>query len=317
MKTRFLRLAAMIPVLTAPAYANINSIGLSGGVLGDRIALTTINVQRGAEAISYNYSDLLVPTLDAINVPNPGSSRTVLLYADPLDLNRDQALSDPFINTGLFSPGSGSGSFLVPGDEFVMLGFDTPVVNEEGPDLVAFSIGFQFSSSFSDIRPFYISVDGGSTSFLVNRAADFRGSGIDINPYYAFQDGITAPSQLVTKTPSITGNLGNPPSAIPIPIVWALDLSEFGVVDGASIDTVYLHDAAGDSRNFYPTIFVGLPSDSVDSDGDGVDDADDVCPNNEPGLAVDCEGRPRLDLNGDCLVNGADIQQMVEQLLGP
>ena len=55
---------------------------------------------------------------------------------------------------------------------------------------------------------------------------------------------------------------------------------------------------------------------NYDSDGDGVPDWVDACPNNPPGLAVDSTGRPLRDCNGDCLVNGADIQCIVNELLG-
>ena len=52
-----------------------------------------------------------------------------------------------------------------------------------------------------------------------------------------------------------------------------------------------------------------------DDDDDGVLDVDDVCPMNTPGLLVDFEGRPRMDLNNDCNVDGLDIPIAVQQLL--
>jgi len=56
----------------------------------------------------------------------------------------------------------------------------------------------------------------------------------------------------------------------------------------------------------------------IDSDGDGVDEGLDVCPHSTPGLTVDASGRPRADWNGDCLVDGLDIQLFAnEALLGP
>jgi len=53
-----------------------------------------------------------------------------------------------------------------------------------------------------------------------------------------------------------------------------------------------------------------------DDDNDGVPDVNDVCPCNRTGLAVDCQGRPRFDANGDCEMNGEDIQPIVDTLLG-
>ena len=52
-----------------------------------------------------------------------------------------------------------------------------------------------------------------------------------------------------------------------------------------------------------------------DDDNDGVLDVDDVCPMNTLGLLVDIEGRPRMDLNGDCAVVGLDIPIAVDQLV--
>jgi hypothetical protein len=51
-----------------------------------------------------------------------------------------------------------------------------------------------------------------------------------------------------------------------------------------------------------------------DIDGDGVPNASDVCPST-PGCDVMTDGRPRLDLNNDCNVDGLDMQLIVQQLL--
>jgi hypothetical protein len=46
---------------------------------------------------------------------------------------------------------------------------------------------------------------------------------------------------------------------------------------------------------------------AADSDGDGVDDAVDVCCNTPPGIPVDAQGRPVGDIDGDCDVDLADF----------
>ncbi len=76
-------------------------------------------------------------------------------------------------------------------------------------------------------------------------------------------------------------------------------------------------DATG--SNIYVTNFVfgSVFKINFDADGDGVLDAVDVCPNNMPGLPVDGDGRPLRDCNGDCLIDGADIQCIVEEMLDP
>ncbi|HKQ50398.1 MAG TPA: thrombospondin type 3 repeat-containing protein [Phycisphaerae bacterium] len=52
-----------------------------------------------------------------------------------------------------------------------------------------------------------------------------------------------------------------------------------------------------------------------DTDGDGVPNVSDACPNNAPGLPADCTGRPLRDCNGDCSVDGADLQCIVDEML--
>ena len=51
-----------------------------------------------------------------------------------------------------------------------------------------------------------------------------------------------------------------------------------------------------------------------DIDGDGVLNASDACPQT-PNCDVMADGRPRLDLNDDCNVDGLDIQLVVQQML--
>ncbi len=53
----------------------------------------------------------------------------------------------------------------------------------------------------------------------------------------------------------------------------------------------------------------------TDDDNDGVADVNDVCPCSKPGLPVACDGRPLRDCNGDCQVDGADLQCIVNELL--
>lgn len=53
-----------------------------------------------------------------------------------------------------------------------------------------------------------------------------------------------------------------------------------------------------------------------DIDGDGIANEMDACPMNRPGLPVSCDGRPLGDCNGDCNVDGMDMQCMIEELLG-
>lgn len=251
----------MVCALTLAAVAS-RSLGTINGVVysnggGSRIALNFIDVQRGASNYSYSFANLLSPTLDAVSLSSTGSS-AILLYADPLDSNRDKALSDAFINTGFLDPGQGSGSFTGLNAKYIKLKFGTPVKNDVGPDLVVFGIGWQYDSGPNTSSASYISFDG-TTAYSVNRNADFQLPQIPNTPYYAYNGGVSTPNELVTKTPQLVGYLGNPPTAIPRPVVHALDLSNYGVAAGAAIDTMYLQDATSGS-NLYPTLIAGLPA---------------------------------------------------------
>jgi hypothetical protein len=63
-------------------------------------------------------------------------------------------------------------------------------------------------------------------------------------------------------------------------------------------------------------VFTGFGPPVIDSDGDGVPDGYDICPDTAPGLPVDCAGRPLRDCNGDCRVDGEDLQFIIAELLG-
>jgi len=59
------------------------------------------------------------------------------------------------------------------------------------------------------------------------------------------------------------------------------------------------------------------PAWAVDTDGDGVDDATDVCDNTPPGIAVDGQGRPRGDIDRDCDVDLDDVALLQGNMTGP
>jgi len=56
---------------------------------------------------------------------------------------------------------------------------------------------------------------------------------------------------------------------------------------------------------------------AVDADGDGVDDAVDVCCETPPGVEVDAVGRPVADIDGDCDVDLNDFSNLQNNTTGP
>ncbi|MFH0981740.1 MAG: SUMF1/EgtB/PvdO family nonheme iron enzyme [Planctomycetota bacterium] len=59
------------------------------------------------------------------------------------------------------------------------------------------------------------------------------------------------------------------------------------------------------------------PAPAGDIDGDGVDDALDVCNNTPPGTAVDAEGRPLGDIDRDCETDLEDYALFQQGMTGP
>ncbi len=60
-----------------------------------------------------------------------------------------------------------------------------------------------------------------------------------------------------------------------------------------------------------------VPVRGADTDGDGVDDALDVCNNTPAGVMVDAQGRPLGDLDNDCDADAADYGMFAACLNGP
>ncbi len=60
----------------------------------------------------------------------------------------------------------------------------------------------------------------------------------------------------------------------------------------------------------------GIPDDcDSDIDNDGVLNSIDLCDYTPLGMMVDGDGRPRGDMNDDCLLDGADVKVFIIQLL--
>lgn len=228
-----------------------------GGSFGDKVGLAGVNVQRGGDFYGYTYEDMIGVTLSGINVPS-ATSRTVLLYADPLDSNRDQTMNDQFVNTGLYRPGDGPGDFSA-GAEYFKLDFEHPVKNDTGPDLLVTSIAFDFSSgSQSHPTDYFVSFDGSNSSLVTSSAPEFRLSGVDSIPYYSYQGGVTSPSDLAGPV-SHTGGLGNS-TATATPTIQSLDLANLGIAPGATVSSIWIQDSSLNGNGFYPTMVLGLPA---------------------------------------------------------
>jgi len=86
-----------------------------------------------------------------------------------------------------------------------------------------------------------------------------------------------------------------------------LAIVRFVMIDGIMAGNAFDLDAIGAIH------FV----DTCDSDGDGVDNALDVCPNTPMGTLVDTSGRPMGDLDGDCDTDLVDCALAAQGMTGP
>lgn len=64
-------------------------------------------------------------------------------------------------------------------------------------------------------------------------------------------------------------------------------------------------------------VAVNVSTAPLDSDGDGVNDEDDQCPNSAPGAIVDAVGRPKGDFDLDCDVDLDDFAVFQNNFTGP
>ncbi|QDV89215.1 hypothetical protein RAS2_02790 [Phycisphaerae bacterium RAS2] len=97
-----------------------------------------------------------------------------------------------------------------------------------------------------------------------------------------------------------------------------MSTDEFGVSVAFSNETALIgawrdnNPGAVDSGSAY---FFDFPT-ICDTDGDGIPDVIDACPNSPPGLPVAVDGRPLRDCNNDCNVDGLDVECIVAEILG-
>ena len=271
--TRLAVAAAVITFASATAEAQINSVTTTGSGQNDKIALDHINLFRGSTAFSYEFDDLILGHITAVNIPGP--SRTVILSADgyPPTGAPDGLVNDAFLNTGLHTPGLGDGSFL-PGDEYTEYTFNQPIVNDSGADLLLSFITFDFGSFESQPGPYWLTPNGGSPT-QINRAADIDLSPVDGIPQFRLlAGGPTQPSHFLATNAQSTGSLGTA-TAIPRPSLHIVDLTALGVAQGSSIESLRIwDDNLSNGNTIYTMLIAGFPTTQIAADFDGINGVD-------------------------------------------
>lgn len=99
-----------------------------------------------------------------------------------------------------------------------------------------------------------------------------------------------------------------------ISILVAMPL-ERGIAQAANLTPQVSKVAAGERTD--ESKIVDIRYGLVDADGDGVDDAVDVCQNTPPGIAVDVLGRPLGDIDQDCDTDLHDFELFRQGFTGP
>ncbi|HUN81536.1 MAG TPA: FG-GAP repeat protein [Phycisphaerae bacterium] len=149
---------------------------------------------------------------------------------------------------------------------------------------------------------FGISVAIDRDTVIIGAYTDDVPSGSNAGSVYVFTANIDTCSSPWTQQAKLTASDGAAGDEFGYAVAIAHDTAVVGVF---SDDTA----AGGEAGSMYVYTL------GCDSDGDGIVNSKDACPNNSPSLQVDGSGRPLLDCNHDCLVNAADIQCIVNVML--
>jgi hypothetical protein len=241
------------------AQGQIWFVNVSGTAQSDKVALETVGVYREGPGFAYEFEDLILGSVTAVNIP--GALRTVVASADgyPLSGAPDGLLNDQFLNTGLFTPGLGDGNFQA-GDEFVEYTFDQPVVNGPGSDVVLSFITFDFGDFESPPGPYWL-MPGGGTPTQIDRDADVDLTAVEIVPAFGFLDGgPTDPSDFLTTNVQQTSGLGNA-NATPRPSLHLIDLTELGIaLDETILSLRIWDDDFSNGNTIYVMTIAGFPA---------------------------------------------------------
>jgi hypothetical protein len=149
---------------------------------------------------------------------------------------------------------------------------------------------------------FGVSVAIDTDTIVVGAYTDDTPAGADAGSVYVFTRGNDVCAASWTQPAKLTASDG----AASDVFGYSVALWRDSVIVGAFSDDTAAGANAGSAYLF---------SLGCDSDGDGVINSLDACPDNAPGLPVDAAGRPLRDCNGDCLVNGADVQCIADEML--
>ncbi|HEX7009501.1 MAG TPA: PEP-CTERM sorting domain-containing protein [Phycisphaeraceae bacterium] len=246
----FLRAGQMAAVLAGLTWG-VNTAGAS--VLGITVndasngdyTLTSVTVDRGA-AGTFNYTPSQLIGVDLANVAATGSVLLVpSMESVPAAGTRASLLEDMRLNTGIINPFSTG----APADQAFQVNFLTPVVNSTGADIIVFEIGA------GDSTAFWVNGDRDNLRHNV-AAADFSAALLTEMPHtlYRHDGNVVGLDTLETSTSwsldnHFTGNV----------VAIGLDLSDFGIAEGASVTSLHWQTTSISSR-LDAVLVAGLPA---------------------------------------------------------
>lgn len=226
------------------------------------------------------------------------------------------------------------------GMTFSLLDGGSPIVVQRGNPIGpygAFASGYSTSQNVpapgQGVGDFYLAdphiVQGTSPSpIIVQFAPVVRGASgviLDVDGHESFS--VTAFDELHNPVDMILITTSSPGAGDGLAATWSflhpiadissvqIELTAFAPnLPGFAVDNFAVVPICTNGSDFDDDGYCDAEDD--DDDNDGVLDSEDVCPFSAPSLPVDCSGRPLRDCTLDCLVDGADIQCIVDEMLG-
>ena len=241
----------------------IMSYEVSQAADGGAESLKSVTVQRGGKAVQIPFDELIAARVTWFKAED---SRAVLCGGETLSKPRRSATSDRSLVTGVINPGGSSeplasspvlnGEAGTPG---MAIGFDRPVANGPGADVVLFDL--QTFANPPDGDAFHVSplsIHRGLKTHTIRKYDLTMESpeSHDLTSFhvYFFKDEVHSISQLESLN-----CLPQKQSIKFRGLAVGIDLSDLGYAAGETVEGLFFQDALDDAHRVDPVLIAGLP----------------------------------------------------------